>query len=93
MCDSGVARLGHEVTVIDLLSQQKFEEALQTTQDVQEKSQQVGLGPSMAKHCQHDFMVGWAAGCEENAGNYTRVVRVGINLRRIDWHVPLKRIP
>ena len=31
-----------EVTVIDLLSQQKFEEALQTAQDVQEQSQQIG---------------------------------------------------
>ena len=31
-----------EVTVIDLLGQQKFEEALQTAQEVQEKSQQIG---------------------------------------------------
>lgn len=54
------------VTVIDLLSQQKFEEALQTAQDVQEKSQQIGIKATeasaatcraVAEHCQQNSQV------------------------------------
>lgn len=73
--------------MIDLLSQQKFEEALQTTQDVQEKSQQVGPGP----RCK--IKISWLVGCEENVGNYSRVAYVGIIYFKTDrlvrW-VPLK---
>jgi len=54
------------VTVIDLLGQQKFEEALQTAQEVQEKSQQIGIKATeasaatcraVAQHCQQNSQV------------------------------------